>query len=50
MAMADIAGPSQWGLKATKSKIQSRAKDGLNYLFQVRGPVKIYFVWLPYFF
>lgn len=35
IAMADIAGPSQWGLKPNKSKIRSRTKDGLNYLFQV---------------
>jgi hypothetical protein len=34
-AMADFAGPSQWGLKTKKSKIRNRAKDGLNYLFQV---------------
>ena len=35
IAMADIAGPSQWGLKPNKSKIRNRTKDGLNYLFQV---------------
>lgn len=35
MALADIAGPSQWGLNSVKSRIQNRAKDGLGYLFQV---------------
>ncbi len=35
-ALADVAGPSQWGLKATQSKIRGRVKDCLNYLFQVR--------------
>jgi len=35
IAMANIAGPSQWGLKSNKSKIRNRTKDGLNYLFQV---------------
>jgi hypothetical protein len=37
IAMADIAGPSQWGLKSAKSRNQNRAKDGLSYLFQVSG-------------
>ncbi|KAJ3568008.1 hypothetical protein NP233_g5999 [Leucocoprinus birnbaumii] len=37
MAMADIAGPSQWGLKSNKSKIRNRAKDGLSYLFQTES-------------
>lgn len=37
MAMADIAGPSQWGLKSAKSRIQNKAKDGMSYLFQVCG-------------
>ncbi|KAF5346730.1 hypothetical protein D9756_010404 [Leucocoprinus leucothites] len=37
IAMADIAGPSQWGLRTKKSKICNRAKDGLNYLFQTES-------------
>ncbi|KAL9708624.1 hypothetical protein Ac2012v2_008173 [Leucoagaricus gongylophorus] len=37
IAMANIAGPSQWGLKSNKSKIRNRTKDGLNYLFQTES-------------
>ncbi|XP_006457243.1 hypothetical protein AGABI2DRAFT_188882 [Agaricus bisporus var. bisporus H97] len=44
MAMADIAGPSQWGLKSAKSRIQNKAKDGMSYLFQAES-LDIY---LPY--
>ncbi|KXN82010.1 O-methylsterigmatocystin oxidoreductase [Leucoagaricus sp. SymC.cos] len=37
IAMADLSGPSQWGLMTHKSKVRNQTKDGLNYLFQIES-------------
>lgn len=35
-AIADVVGPSQWGLATSVSDLRAEAKAGLDYLFQVR--------------
>jgi armadillo repeat-containing protein 8 len=36
-AIADIVGPSQWGLGGDVSDMRSEAKEALDYIFQVRS-------------
>lgn len=35
-AIADVVGPSQWGLATSVSDLRAEAKAALDYLFQVR--------------